>query len=143
MSRFNTSARTIFVGIPVSILFIIAVVATQVVMKRWQESNVEEYGEDIPYEIKFLPSCINVALITAFGFAYKIVLKIMVDKENHRYQQTYEDSLINKLYLFQFINSYISNYIIAYWVRDFVSLATNLVVILVFKQVGMNILEWA
>lgn len=47
------------------------------------------------------------------------------------------------MYMFQFINSYISNYIIAYWVRDFGILATNLMVILVFKQVGANVAEWA
>ena len=49
--------------------------------------------------------------------------------------------MVGKWYMFQFINTYISNYIIAYWVRDMASLATNLVVILVFKQVGINIAE--
>ena len=50
--------------------------------------------------------------------------------------------MVSKWYMFQFINTYISNYIIAYWVRDMAALATNLVVILVFKQVGVNIAEF-
>lgn len=112
-------------------------------MKVWSDSNVEDYGTEIPLHLKFTPSMVNVGLITVYGIIYKIVATKLVNAENHRYQQTYEDSLIGKMYMFQFINSYISNYIIAYWVRDFGALVTNLVTILVFKQVGMNIAEWA
>lgn len=144
VSRFNTYYRSVFIGIPVSVGFILAVIITQIGMKIWQQSNIDEYGKDkIPLHLKFTPSMINVGLIFIYGAAYKVVAKILVDKENHRYQQTYEDSLINKMYMFQFVNSYISNYIIAYWVRDFGQLATNLMVILVFKQVGANLAEWA
>jgi len=50
--------------------------------------------------------------------------------------------LINKMYMFGFVNSYISNYIIAYKLRDFGQLTTNLVIIMVFKQIGANIAEW-
>ena len=44
--------------------------------------------------------------------------------------------------MFGFVNSYISNYIIAYKLRDFGQLTTNLVIIMVFKQIGANIAEW-
>jgi len=142
-SRVDTFNRQVYIGIPVSLFFIFAVIGTQIAMKMWQTSNTEEYGEKIPLELKFAPSMVNVGLIFFYGFIYKIIAEKLVSAENHRYQQTYEDSLINKMYMFQFINSYISNYIIAYWVRDFAQLALNLVVILVFKQVGMNLLEWA
>ena len=143
MSRFDTYLRQLGVGIPVSVFFIAAVIFTQIGMKMWADANVDEYGDDIPYELKFTPSIVNVALIFIYGAIYTIVARILVDKENHRYQTAYEDSLVNKMYMFQFINSYISNYIIAYWVRDFGQLATNLMVILIGKQVGLNLLEWA
>lgn len=68
-------------------------------MKIWNDSNIEEYGKaDIPNHLKFTPAIVNVALIFIFGAVYKIVAKILVDKENHRYESTYEDSLINKMY---------------------------------------------
>ena len=108
-----------FLGIPISLVFILAVIGTQIAMKMWNDGNIDEYGKEVPYELRFTPSIVNVALIFIYGAVYKVVAQILVDKENHRYQQTYEDSLINKMYMFQFINSYISNYIIAYWVRDF------------------------
>lgn len=133
VSRFNTYSRQVYVGIPISVGFILAVIATQLFMKGWADANVEEYGQDIPMHLKFTPSMINVGLIFFYGATYKVVAKMLVDWENHRYEHSYEDSLINKMYMFQFINSYISNYIIAYWVRDFGTLVTNLIVIMVFK----------
>ena len=51
MSRFNTYQRKNFQGIPVSLLFIAAVIATQIGMKVWSEQNVEEYGKEIPVHI--------------------------------------------------------------------------------------------
>ena len=113
-------------------------------MKIWNDDNIAEHGkENVPLTLKYTPSIINVALIFIFGAVYKIVAEKLVDKENHRYESTYEDSLINKMYMFQFINSYISNYIIAYWVQSFGTLAQNLIVIMVFKQVGANVAEYA
>mmetsp|Transcript_7234 Transcript_7234/g.10123 ORF Transcript_7234/g.10123 Transcript_7234/m.10123 type:complete len:242 (+) Transcript_7234:2145-2870(+) len=143
VSRISTYYRQVFLGIPISLVFIFAVIVTQIGMKVWQSRNVDDYGKEIPYELKFTPSIVNVLLIFIYGASYKVIAQKLVNAENHRYQQTYEDSLINKMYMFQFINSYISNYMIAYWVRDFGQLATNLIVIMVGKQVAMNIIEWA
>lgn len=108
-----------FIGIPTSIFFILAVVGTQIGMKLWNQKNIDEYGTEIPLYLKFTPSLVNVILIVIYGAIYKVVATKLVENENHRYETTHEDSLINKMYQFQFINSYISNYIIAYWVRDF------------------------
>ena len=100
MSRFNTYFRQVFVGIPISLFFIAAVIGTQVAMKMWQSSNVDEYGKEIPYELKFTPSMVNVGLIFFYGFIYKIIAAKLVDWENHRFQTAYEDSLVNKMYMF-------------------------------------------
>ena len=143
LSRVNTFFRSIFIGIPVSLFFILAVVFTQVGMRLWADDLNKQYGKHIPYHLRFLPSIVNVGLIFFYGAVYTRVAARLAHSENHRYQQTHEDSLINKMYMFQFINSYISNYIIAYWVRDFGQLAINLIIILVFKQIGMNLFEWA
>jgi len=69
--------------------------------------------------LKYLPSVFNSLFITLFGTIYKRVAIFLADKENHRQGPDYEDSLINKIYTFQFINAYISNYIYAFWLRDF------------------------
>ena len=143
VSRIDTHFRQIYVGIPVSVFFIFLVILTQLFMRAWADSNAKEYGTEIPLHLEFTPSIVNTVLIVIYGAVYKIVADYLVHAENHRYETAHEDSLINKMYMFQFINSYISNYIIAYWVRDFSTLVTNLVTIMVGKQIGANIAEWA
>lgn len=69
--------------------------------------------------LKYLPSVFNTLAIGVFGTIYKKVAIYLADKENHRQGHDYEDSVINKIYTFQFINAYISNYIYAFWLRDF------------------------
>ena len=44
--------------------------------------------------------------------------------------------------MFNFINAYISNYLLAYWSRNFGGIAQNLLIIMVFKQVIMNVIEY-
>jgi len=48
----------------------------------------------------------------------KINMKVCVwltNGENYRYMNEYENALIKKVYMFNFINAYISNYLLAYW----------------------------
>ena len=54
-------------------------------MKMWNDSNIEEHGKEVPYELRFTPSIVNVALIFIYGAIYKVVAQKLVDKENHRY----------------------------------------------------------
>ena len=69
-------------------------------MKAWADANVEQYGKNIPLHLKFTPSIVNVLLIFIYGASYKVVAKLLVDWENHRYEHNYENSLINKMYMF-------------------------------------------
>jgi len=66
----------------------------------------------------------------------------LVDNENHRYVSSYENSLINKIYMFQFVNTYISNFVAVCYNQNFATLTTNLVIVMVFKQVFMNVFEY-
>lgn len=89
-----------------------------------------------------MPACVNAALIIGYGLIFKAVAFWLTDNENHRYTSKYENSLIGKIYMFEFINSYISNFIYAFWAKNFTLLATNLITILAFKQIGYNFLEY-
>ena len=75
--------------------------------------------EDAPPSLKLIPSAINVSVLITLSFIYKKVAFVLVDLENHRYQNEYEDSLSVKIYLFEFFNVYMSNFMIAFWYKDF------------------------
>ena len=62
----------------------------------------------------FLASLINSFLITVFNFLYSNVSTKLTDFENHRTDTLYEDSMITKLFMFQFVNSYCSFFYLAF-----------------------------
>ena len=62
--------------------------------------------------------------------------------ENHRYVGSMEDSMINKTYIFQFVNTYISNFVYIFFDQDFKRLQMNMITIMVFKQVLFTLLGY-
>ena len=97
----------------------------------------------MPLQIKYIPSFVNAFFIGLFGTIYNKVALWLVDLENHRQNQEWENSLINKIYMFQFINAYISSYLFAFWVKDFYNVQYNLVISIICLQVFTNVAEWA
>lgn len=73
-------------------------------------------------------------------FNYFAVL--VVEKENHRSKQDYEESLTSKTFIFNFVNYYTITFMYAYWDRSFVLVASQMIVIMVAKNVSINILEY-
>jgi hypothetical protein len=55
-----------------------------------------------------LASVLNTTQIIIFNLIYQAIATKLTDAENHRTDTLYEDSLIVKLFVFQFINSYSS-----------------------------------
>ena len=82
--------------------FIALVILVQVVRTYWKESLENEYGDQasIPMHFKFMPSIFNTFFIGLFGLIYKKVALWLVVNENHRQNFDYENSLINKIYMF-------------------------------------------
>ena len=127
---------------PVTLFFIALVLATQVGMRAWYLKVTENETVTPPFYVKYAPASINATCIIIYGIIYKAVAFWLVDIENHRYTQKYENSLVAKIYMFQFINSYISCFIYAFWARKTELLSNNLITILAFKQIGFNTLEY-
>lgn len=89
-----------------------------------------------------MPSIINSLLIGIFGQLYKRISMRLVMTENHRYVGSMEDSMINKTYIFQFVNTYISNFVYIFFDQDFKRLQMNMITIMVFKQVLFTLLGY-
>jgi len=89
------------------------------------------------------PAAVTTACMVTYEQIFKRVVFYMIDLENHRYKNSYENSLAQLYFVFQFFNCYLSNFLIAFWYGDFKGLATNLCVQLVAKQIGVNCVEYA
>ncbi|RYH21304.1 hypothetical protein EON65_21005 [archaeon] len=59
-------------------------------------------------------SVLNTVQILVFNAIYQVAALKLTDMENHRTDTSYEDSLIIKMFVFQFINSYASFFFIAF-----------------------------
>lgn len=66
-----------------------------------------------------LCSYINGLQIKVMNYLYRIVAVKLTFWENYEYESKYNDSLTLKLYLFQFINSYVSLFYIAFFKSSF------------------------
>ncbi|CAM9682989.1 unnamed protein product, partial [Phaeothamnion confervicola] len=62
----------------------------------------------------YIGSILNSIQILILNWIYKHVAIYLTNKENHRSDTDYEDSLIAKLFLFQFVNSYASLFYVAF-----------------------------
>ena len=60
-----------------------------------------------------MASVINAVQITILNIVYGKVAVKLTRRENHRTDTEYEDSLIAKIFVFQFVNSYTSFYYLA------------------------------
>eukprot|EP00298_Acanthocystis_sp_HF-20_P016455 c21486_g1_i1.p1 GENE.c21486_g1_i1~~c21486_g1_i1.p1 ORF type:complete len:747 (-),score=296.37 c21486_g1_i1:59-2164(-) len=101
---------------------------------------------------EILASALNAAFIVTMNVVYKNIAAKLNDFENHPTATAHEDALIAKTFIFQFVNSYISLFFIAFIKgRDlaipglsgkvascrgscFEELATQLLTLVVFKQ---------
>ena len=89
-----------------------------------------------------VPSIVLAFIIVVCAAVYEKIAKMLVNLENHRDQQSYEESLTYMNYKFQFWNVYFSYFILAFWQRNITVLAQAVFTYIVFKQLGLNLVEY-
>lgn len=88
-------------------LLVLGVVASIYVLRFSIEAQVGTYASTIA-------SVLNTVQITVFNYIYRDIVVKLTDYENPRTDTIYEDSLIMKLFVFQFVNSYASFFFLAF-----------------------------
>lgn len=59
-------------------------------------------------------SIVNAVIIIILGSIYRVLARVLANWENHKYTEDWENSLITKVFAFQFVNAYISLFSIAF-----------------------------
>lgn len=97
------------VAIVCSMVLMVIGVVTSIYVIRFalQSSSVAPYSS-------LVASVLNTIQITIFNIIYNKVATKLTDYENHRTDTNYEDSMIVKLFAFQFVNSYASFFFLAF-----------------------------
>ncbi|XP_063222140.1 anoctamin-8 [Bacillus rossius redtenbacheri] len=132
------------VSVPVIVtclLVVFAVMISNLQLQAWWDKQIAERG--YPFYLTYLPKILLAVVITILDEAYYKVACWLNDKENYRLDTKYENHLIVKVALFQFVNSFLSLFYIAFYLQDQEKLKEQLAVLLIVRQVIGNLKESA
>jgi len=137
--------RNIFrylVSVPVICMCLCVVIVNMLIIFRFQDyiNGLIKKG-DLSFIFKFLPKIVLALCIGILDDIYKKIALWLNERENYRLDDTYETHLIIKLVLFQFVNSFLSLFYIAFYLQDMDRLKDQLGALLITRQVVGNIKE--
>ncbi|XP_059612649.1 anoctamin-8 isoform X2 [Phlebotomus argentipes] len=132
------------VSFPVIGLCLVLVFIVMFVMLRfqdWWDGKLPENG--FLSCLSVIPKVLLAGAITLMDEAYFKLAVWLNDKENYRLQSKYENHLIAKVALFQFVNSFLSLFYIAFYLCDQDKLKEQLAGLLISRQIIGNLRESA
>ena len=104
-------------------------IATFTVLLRWFNETHDSLGINVAVGIMFGVT------ISILKYLYYYLAKFTTDYENHRYKTKWENSFIFKIYGFEFINSYFSCFVCAFYDMDLSGLLVNMTSIFFTGQI--------
>ncbi|KAJ6649241.1 Anoctamin-8, partial [Pseudolycoriella hygida] len=133
-----------FVSFPVIGMCLAMVFCVMFLMLRlqdWTDSKLPEQGLLSCFSV--IPKVLLAGAITLMDEGYFKLAVWLNDKENYRLQSKYENHLIAKVTIFQFVNSFLSLFYIAFYLRDQDKLKEQLAGLLISRQIIGNLRESA
>lgn len=95
-----------------TLIVLVCIVVASIFALRWFLVNgVGRWGVTYGPPIASLANGVTIEVLNQ---AYKAVAVGLTDRENHRTDTMYEDSLVGKLFMFEFVNSFASFYYLAF-----------------------------
>ncbi|XP_053620466.1 anoctamin-8-like isoform X2 [Plodia interpunctella] len=105
--------------------------------------RAQDWWETRIVYLSWIPRAILAIIIAVEEEVYARIARWLNDKENYRLETKYENHLIVKIALFQFVNSFMSLFYIAFYLQDMDKLKEQLAVLLITRQVIGNLKESA
>uniref|UniRef100_A0A8C6SX29 Anoctamin n=1 Tax=Neogobius melanostomus TaxID=47308 RepID=A0A8C6SX29_9GOBI len=127
------------VSLPICLLCLCFVFLAMLLCLELQEVVMEI--QELPSITRFIPKILLAITVTICDEVYKKIAYWLNDMENYRLQSAYENNLIIKMVFFEFINSYLSLFYIAFYLKDMERLKEMLATLLIFRQFLQNIKE--
>nr|CAD7428021.1 unnamed protein product [Timema monikensis] len=133
-----------FVSVPIIFLCLLTVFVIMIYtlqLQEWWDTLLTERGYS--FYLSYLPKILLAVVIALMDEAYYKVACWLNDRENYRLDTKYENHLIVKVALFQFVNSFLSLFYIAFYLQDQEKLKEQLAALLIARQVIGNLKESA
>uniref|UniRef100_A0A0K8V6C9 Anoctamin n=1 Tax=Bactrocera latifrons TaxID=174628 RepID=A0A0K8V6C9_BACLA len=127
------------IGMCLALVFVVMFLMLR--FQDWWDSKLPE--ESILCCFSVIPKVLLAGAITLMDEAYYKLAVWLNDHENYRLQSKYENHLIAKVALFQFVNSFLSLFYIAFYLQDEDKLKEQLAGLLISRQIIGNLRESA
>ncbi|XP_036395746.1 anoctamin-10 [Megalops cyprinoides] len=89
----------------------------------------------------FVPSIIYAVVIEAMNRLYRYAAEFLTEWENHRLESSYQNHLVLKVLVFNFLNCFASLFYIAFVMQDMALLRQSLATLLITSQILNQIME--
>lgn len=116
------------------------------IVHAWLDEHSSKYRWSAPFImhgiiLKNMPIAVYLAALNILDTLYNKLAVFLTQKENHKYHAEYENSLVLKLVLFQFLNMNMAYLFVAFVRRDYERLASSMQSVLLVELVVGNLKE--
>ncbi|XP_023556519.1 anoctamin-10 [Octodon degus] len=110
-------------------------------MEDWALRVHEESGTEWTSVLLYVPSIIYAIVIEVMNRLYRYAAEFLTAWENHRLESAYQNHLVLKVLVFNFLNCFASLFYIAFVLKDMKLLGQSLATLLITSQVINQVLE--
>ncbi|XP_042812722.1 anoctamin-10 isoform X4 [Panthera tigris] len=110
-------------------------------MEAWALSLHDNSGSEWTSVLLYVPSVIYAVVIEIMNRLYRYAAEFLTSWENHRLESAYQNHLILKVLVFNFLNCFASLFYIAFVLRDMKLLRQSLATLLITSQILNQIME--
>uniref|UniRef100_A0A8B9JXF9 Anoctamin n=1 Tax=Astyanax mexicanus TaxID=7994 RepID=A0A8B9JXF9_ASTMX len=110
-------------------------------MEYWALSIYNEDPNLWTSVLLFIPSIIYAVVIEIMNLLYRYAAEFLTGWENHRLESSFQNHLVLKVLVFNFINCFASLFYIAFVMQDMVLLRQSLATLLITSQILNQIME--
>ncbi|MGH0129351.1 UNVERIFIED_CONTAM: hypothetical protein FKN15_051238 [Acipenser sinensis] len=143
-SSFKRQLRIYLVSVPFVLLclyFSLYIMMIYFDMENWALGYHEEEQSVWSSLVLFLPSIIYAIVIEVLNRIYRYAAEFLTGWENHRLESSYQNHLVLKVLVFNFLNCFASLFYIAFVLHDMKLLRQSLATLLITSQILNQIVE--
>lgn len=144
--RFTLSGVVVLSSLFISSKVMMAALDFEDIMNAWLDEKADLYKWSSPFImkgliLKNLPMVVYLGCLNILDALYNLIATKLTDNENHKYHSEYENSLVLKLVLFQFLNMNAAYLYVAFVRQNYIRLATSIRSVLLVELIIGNIKE--
>ncbi|XP_068944697.1 anoctamin-10 isoform X1 [Petaurus breviceps papuanus] len=111
-------------------------------LETWaQDVHRESAFPELTSSLLFVPSIVYAIVIELMNRLYRLAAEFLTSWENHRLESAYQNHLVLKVLVFNFLNCFASLFYIAFVMRDMKLLRQSLATLLITSQILNQIVE--